>query len=168
MNVLYTSQCLCGILEFRIKLLLKVQNSIKLKFFTRLYEWNAYLFFMHTFWGKFPYVYTCGLLKKTKTDQFTSYMVNILPTLFGTFDVSWSFLVNSVWVLSESSSGLPNFSRAIAIRVRALENENSGCSRPQHSFADGRVFDFEKPRSLENAFLSVWFAPIHQCKYGWY
>ena len=44
----------------------------------------------------------------------------------------------------------------------------SGYSRPHQSFAEGRVFDFEKSRSMENAFLSVWFAPIHQCKHGWY
>ena len=44
----------------------------------------------------------------------------------------------------------------------------SGYSRPHHSFAEGRIFDFEKSRSMENAFLSVWFAPIHQCKHGWY
>ena len=28
--------------------------------------------------------------------------------------------------------------------------------------------DFGKSSSWENAFLSVWFASIHLCKYGWY
>ena len=58
----------------------------------------------------------------------------------------------------EKWARLPNFSRAMAIRVRVLENENSGCSSPHHSFAEGRIFDLGKSRSLENAFLSVWFA----------
>ena len=30
------------------------------------------------------------------------------------------------------------------------------------------IFDFGRSRSLENAFLNVWFASIHQFKYGWY
>ena len=35
----------------------------------------------------------------------------------------------------------------------------SGYLRLHHSFAEERVFDFEKSRSLENEFLSMWFAP---------
>ena len=29
-------------------------------------------------------------------------------------------------------------------------------------------FDFGRSRSLEDPFLSIWFASISQCKYGWY
>ena len=30
------------------------------------------------------------------------------------------------------------------------------------------IFDFGRSIFLENAFLSVWFASIHQYKYSWY
>ena len=30
------------------------------------------------------------------------------------------------------------------------------------------IFDFGRSILLENAFLSVWFASIHQYKYSWY
>ena len=29
-------------------------------------------------------------------------------------------------------------------------------------------FDFGRSKSIENAFSNIWFASIHQCKYGWY
>ena len=34
--------------------------------------------------------------------------------------------------------------------------------------AEGKFFDFGRPRSLENTFLNVKFASIRQCIYGWY
>ena len=84
-------------------------------------------------------------------------------------DYNQSFYIFEKWVCLTHSPRLPNFPRAMAIKLRALENEipwSSGYSRPHHSFAEGRVFNFQKSRSLENAFLGMWFAPIHQCKYG--
>ena len=42
----------------------------------------------------------------------------------------------------------------------------SAYSKPHYNFAEGRVFNFEKSRSMENALLGMWFFPIHQCKYG--
>ena len=56
---------------------------------------------------------------------------------------------------------LSNFARVMAVRIRVLENKNSMV----HWLL---IFDLGKPRSLENVFLSVWFASIHQCEYGWY
>ena len=67
--------------------------------------------------------------------------------------------------------GLPNFPRAMLIRVMALEKKIFHCSAetrgPTMVGAPRKSFDFGKPRSLENAFLSVWFASIYLCKYGW-
>ena len=34
--------------------------------------------------------------------------------------------------------------------------------------AEGEIFDFGMSKSLENSFLSVRFASIHQWKYDWY
>ena len=46
---------------------------------------------------------------------------------------------------------LPNFPKAMAIRVRALENK----SPMVYWLLEGKIFDFWRSRSLENAFLSV-------------
>ena len=92
MNILHTSQCLCGILEFRIRLLVKVQKGIKLKFFTGSHKWNAYLFSMHIFLRQVSFqLYSWVSKKDRKFDQVRSCLVNILPMLLCTFDVELIF-----------------------------------------------------------------------------
>ena len=59
-------------------------------------------------------------------------------------------------------AGLPTFARAMVKRVMALEIKNFIVR------AEGKIFDFGRSRSLECAFLSAWFASIHQWKYDWY
>ena len=39
---------------------------------------------------------------------------------------------------------------------------------PHHGWDQVKKNDFGRSRLLENAFLSMWFASLHQCKYGWY
>ena len=78
-------------------------------------------------------------------------------------------MTNSGYYHTQTLTGLPNFLRAIVIRVKALENENYIVTRgPTLVGPEGRFFYFRRSRLLENAFLRVPFAFILQCKYGWY
>ena len=57
----------------------------------------------------------------------------------------------------------------LKIRVRAVENENSIATGGSIIVgSEGRFFDIERRRLLENAFLSLWFAFILRYKYASY
>ena len=78
-------------------------------------------------------------------------------------------MTNSGYNHTQTLTGLPNFLRAIVIRVKALENENYIVTRgPTLVGPEGRFFYFRRSRMLENAFLRLSFALILQCKYRWY
>ena len=66
-------------------------------------------------------------------------------------------------------SGLPNFPTAMAMGFAKQKFHGLVATRgPSMAGADEKRFDFGRSRSLEDAFLSVWFASIHHCKYGQY
>lgn len=78
--------------------------------------------------------------------------------------------IRVIYATSRSSLRMCSIKKLfLKIRVRAVENENSiATGGPIIVGSEGRFFDIEKRRLLENAFLSLWFVPIHQCKYGSY
>ena len=64
-------------------------------------------------------------------------------------------------------SGFPNFPTAMAMCFGEQKFHELVATRgPSMAGTTEKRFDFGRSRSLEDAFLSVWFASIHHCKYG--